>query len=194
MAEAFRRRDTSTIPRRLRHEGVEKRRQLLRASEFAVAQAIADVASWDRKIAELVERSRGALPQREAMDDLKAHRERALFAKAQRDAELSGAQAALSKALESAPKPEQIAAWQAELEAGLEERRRAAELLADPKFLTRILEIRFALGEPIGLGSLKAEVEDQNAHAGRILRRYVEGNTLGKNWWMPGIEEGEADV
>lgn len=189
MAEAFRRQDTSNIPRRLRHEGVERRRQLLRAAENGVAQAIADVASWDSKLAEVIDRSRGEAPLRESMDDLRAHRERALFVKAQRDAELTSAQTALSKAIAAAPTDAQVAEWQAELEKGIEERRRAADLLADPAFGTRIREISTALGGSDGLGALGAEMSHIRNLALTIRTSFVERNTLAKRWWMPGSTE-----
>lgn len=195
MAEpAFQAREPKEIRRRLRHEGVERRRQTLRGAENRVAHAIADVAGWDRKIDELIERSHGSLPPREAMDDLRAHRERAIFLKVQRDADLAAAQAAYTKAVETAPTNEQIAEWQAELEAGLEVRRRAAESLCDPAFATRIRVIRSALGDPDGLQSLQSAIGHVERLAYNLRLVFTEQNTISKTWWMPGVTEDEADV
>lgn len=188
--EAFKRKDTSRIPRRLKHAGVERRRAAVGQAETRVRFAAADLAEWDRKLAEVIDRSRGEAPLRESMDDLRANRERALFTKSAREAELDAARKALVKALETAPTDAQVAAWQAELEKGLKERRRAAELLADPGFGNRIREIRHALGDADGLGALGSEVAHIGNLAATILTSFTERNTIAKRWWMPGAEDG----
>lgn len=188
MAEAFRKRDGGNVWRRLVHAGVERRRSAVTQAETRLSFAAADVAEWDRKIAEVIDLSRGEAPLRESMDDLRANRERALFTKSAREAELEAARKALAKVLETAPAQEAIERHEAALLELVEKLRQAAELLADPANGDRVREVRALLGNPMGLQALEAELRHIEGKGREVLLAFGR-NTLGRGWWLDGVVE-----
>ncbi len=179
--------DPST--RRLRHAGVAAARQAVKQAEARAKMAVANRSEWDKQIAQLIERSRGDMPPIEAMEDLRRHRSQALLLEAQRGSDLADARTALQRVEAKAPSQTQIDEWQAELQDGIDERRRAAELLADPVFANRLREIRTALGDPMGLQALQTAAQHIERQAAEIRRVFTEHNTIAKSWWLEGPDD-----
>lgn len=188
MAEAFRRRDSTNVVRRLVHAGVERRRAAVAQAETRLSFAVADLAEWEARIAALHERARGEAPPREALSDLREGRERALFTKSAREAELGTARKSLAKAVELAPTQAEVDAHENALRGLVERLRQAAELLADPANGDRVREVRAALGDPMGLQALEAELRHIEGKGREVLLAF-ERNTLGKGWWLDGVAD-----
>lgn len=185
----FVRKQIDPATRRLRHAGVAAARAAVKQAEARAAHALADRKEWDRKIAELIERSRGEAPQRETLADLRDHRRSAFELEAARGMELSAAKAALERIEASAPTQKQIDALKREIMDGLDARRRAVELLTDRSFAARVSEIHRLLGEPMGLGSLMSELKHVDGHAQELRRAFFERNAIGRGWWAEGPDD-----